>query len=96
MIIYDEAGWETSVWESTEWDGDRLVVKNLVKNGVKDLLRSIVDRWNRFTLTPELIVRIRFVLFLIALLTLFLAFQVGDDWYVRTFANYDWARHIGY
>jgi hypothetical protein len=73
-----------------------LAVKDIFQSAAKSVGTGIMDRYNRFNLTPELIVRIRFVLFLIALLTLFLAFQVGDDWYVRTFANYDWARHIGY
>jgi hypothetical protein len=33
---------------------------------------------------------------MLAFLLLFLAFEVGDDWFVREFANYDWARQIGY
>jgi len=59
-------------------------------------VRLMAKRLSEFELTPELVVRIRFVLFLSAILALILAFQVGDDWYVREFANYDWARHIGY
>ena len=47
-------------------------------------------------LTPDFIVRMRWVLLILSFLLLFLAFQVGDDWFVREFANYDWARNIGF
>lgn len=57
---------------------------------------GLISRVRAFTLTPEIAMRIRFVLLMTAILALILAFQVGDDWYVREFANYDWARHIGY
>jgi len=60
------------------------------------IVRSLIRRIDAFELTPDLAVRIRFVLLLSALLAFFLAFQFGDDWYVREFADYDWARHIGY
>jgi len=53
-------------------------------------------KFSGFVLTKDLVVRIRIMLFLTAILALFLAFEMGDDWYVREFANYDWARHIGY
>lgn len=47
-------------------------------------------------LTPEFVLRMRWVLLILSFLLLFLAFQVGDDWFVREFANYDWARNIGF
>jgi hypothetical protein len=59
-------------------------------------VRSVISRIGRFELTPEIAMRIRFALMMTAVLALILAFQVGDDWYVREFANYDWARNIGY
>lgn len=59
-------------------------------------LVALASRVKGFELTPELAFRIRLVLLMSAVLALILAFQVGDDWYVREFANYDWARHIGY
>ena len=31
-----------------------------------------------------------------ALLALTLAFMVKDDWFVREFADYDWARDLGF
>lgn len=71
---------------------------NLKMAGVLEtkLVRSIIARVQGFELTPEIVVRVRVVLLLSAILALILAFQLGDDWYVREFANYDWARHIGY
>jgi hypothetical protein len=59
-------------------------------------VRDLLARVQGFELTPEIVVRVRLVLLLSAVLALILAFQMGDDWYVREFANYDWARHIGY
>jgi hypothetical protein len=58
---------------------------NSVKRKISELLE-----------TPEFIVRMRWILFVLAFLSLFLGFQAGDDWFVREFANYDWARAIGY
>ncbi|UCE37996.1 MAG: hypothetical protein JSW00_01790 [Thermoplasmata archaeon] len=63
-----------------------------VKREKKSLKQRIVD----FSVKPEFIGRMRLILYVIAFLLLFLAFQVGDDWFVREFANYDWARSIGY
>ena len=60
------------------------------------LVGGIIARVQVFDLTPEIVVRVRLVLLLSAILALILAFQLGDDCYVREFANYDWARHIGY
>ena len=74
-----------------------LVKKNwlsLLKN--TRFVKNIQSRASSFYLTDDLVVRLRIVLFLTSLLAFFLAFEMGDDWYVREFANYDWARHIGY
>jgi hypothetical protein len=60
------------------------------------IVRYLRDRMSSIVLTRDLAVRLRLVFFLTAILALFLAFEMGDDWYVREFANYDWARHIGY
>lgn len=62
----------------------------------KRSIRSFEAKIKEFKLTSEFISRMRWVLFVIAFLLLFLAFQVGDDWFVREFANYDWARSIGF
>jgi hypothetical protein len=60
------------------------------------IVRYFRRRISTIVLTRDLVIRIRLVLFLTAVLAFFLAFEMGDDWYVREFANYDWARHIGY
>jgi len=60
------------------------------------IVRYLKKRMSMIVLSRDLVIRIRLVLFLTAILALFLAFEMGDDWYVREFANYDWARHIGY
>jgi len=62
----------------------------------KKLLSPLKSKLSGIRLTTDLISRVRWVLFVIAFLLLFLAFQVGDDWFVREFANYDWARSIGF
>lgn len=62
----------------------------------KPFVIDIVSRIDRIELTQEMMNRIRIVLLLSAILAFFIAFQMGDDWYVREYADYDWARHIGY
>lgn len=62
----------------------------------KKVLSPLKSRIFGIRFTTDLISRVRWVLFVIAFLLLFLAFQVGDDWFVREFANYDWARSIGF
>ena len=62
----------------------------------RKVLSPLKSRISGIRLTTDLISRVRWVLFVIAFLLLFLAFQVGDDWFVREFANYDWARSIGF
>ncbi|UCE73814.1 MAG: hypothetical protein JSV56_12460 [Methanomassiliicoccales archaeon] len=64
--------------------------------GSKKNRKSLKKRISEFRSTPEFKTRIRWILFVLAFLLLFLAFEVGDDWFVREFANYDWARQIGY
>jgi hypothetical protein len=49
-----------------------------------------------FRLTNEMMLRMRLILILTAVLAFYITFEMGDDWYVREYANYDWARHIGY
>ena len=40
--------------------------------------------------------RVRLLLLIGALLTLYLAFKYTQDWYVEEFATYDWARDLGF
>ena len=62
----------------------------------KDRLASIKNRFRSFTITAAFAGRMRWILFVAGFISLYLAFQVGDDWFVREFANYDWARSIGF
>ena len=50
----------------------------------------------RTRLTVETITRVRFLLLIGALLTLYIGFKYGQDWYVEEFATYDWARDLGF
>jgi hypothetical protein len=47
-------------------------------------------------LDPFFVARMRFVLFIAAIMALTLAFMARDDWFVSNFANYDWARDLGF
>jgi len=67
-----------------------------VSYAIKKKLGGIKTRIKSFQLTSDFIIRMRWVLFVVAFLLLYLAFDVGDDWFVREFANYDWARSIGF
>lgn len=73
------------------------MITNLISKVSKsDLITGIKIKISQFTLNDEMVVRLRTIFFLTAILAFFLAFEMGDDWYVREYANYDWARHIGY
>ncbi len=45
---------------------------------------------------PATVSRVRLLLLIGALLTLYLGFKYNNDWYVEEFANYDWARDLGF
>ena len=47
-------------------------------------------------LKAAMVARTRLLLLIMALLTLFLAFKLGQDYYVEEFATYDWARDLGF
>jgi hypothetical protein len=59
-------------------------------------VRSVIKQIREFKLTNEMMLRMRLILILTAVLAFYITFEMGDDWYVREYANYDWARHIGY
>jgi hypothetical protein len=50
----------------------------------------------RTRLTTAAVSRTRLLLLIMALLTLYVAFKYGQDWYVEEFATYDWARDLGF
>jgi hypothetical protein len=59
-------------------------------------VKSFISYIRDFRLTNEMVLRMRLILILTAVLAFYITFEMGDDWYVREYANYDWARHIGY
>lgn len=67
-----------------------------MKKSRRKAKRSLKRRIMEFEITSESATRMRWILFVMAFLLMFLAFEMGDDWFVREFANYDWARSIGY
>lgn len=70
--------------------------KRRISSSEEGLTARLKKRIKGITVTPEFKSRVRWLFFMLAFLLLFLAFEVGDDWFVREFANYDWARSIGY
>jgi hypothetical protein len=50
----------------------------------------------RTRLKANTVSRVRLLLLIGALLTLYLAFEYSQDWYVEEFATYDWARDLGF
>lgn len=42
------------------------------------------------------VARVRLLLLIGALLTLYLAFEYSQDWYVEHFNDYTWARDLGF
>lgn len=50
----------------------------------------------RTRLQAATVSRVRLLLLIGALLTLYLAFSYSQDWYVKEFATYDWARDLGF
>ena len=71
-------------------------MKKKKKRSSKTDKKSLKNRILEFEFTPGFVGRMRWIFYMLAFLLLFLAFEVGDDWFVREFANYDWARSIGY
>ena len=50
----------------------------------------------RTRLQASTVSRVRLLLLIGAILTLYLAFKYTQDWYVEEFATYDWARDLGF
>jgi hypothetical protein len=58
--------------------------------------RLAVERARVAMVSEDLIIRLRWFLLFTGLLVIYIGLQVGDDWYVKEFATYDWARGLGY
>ena len=63
---------------------------------VKGRLSGLVLRLRGSIVTEDVIIRLRWFLLFTAILAIYLGLQFGDDWYVKEFATYDWARGLGY
>jgi hypothetical protein len=59
-------------------------------------LSSLVARIRGSIAVDDLIIRLRWFLLLTGVLAIYIGLQLGDDWYVKEFATYDWARGLGY
>jgi len=55
-------------------------------------LSSLVARIRGSIAVDDLII----FLLLTGVLAIYIGLQLGDDWYVKEFATYDWARGLGY
>jgi len=64
--------------------------------GMLKAIRRTGKRIAGTRLDPFFVARIRFLLLISALLVLAIAFWNGDDWFVKRFATYDWARDLGF
>ena len=47
-------------------------------------------------IAEDIIIRLRWFLLFTGILAIYIGLQAGDDWYVKEFATYDWARGLGY
>jgi hypothetical protein len=63
---------------------------------IGDRIFKLGSRIARTRLEPATVSRVRLLLLIGALLTLYLAFTYSQDWYVEEFATYDWARDLGF
>jgi hypothetical protein len=59
-------------------------------------IRQAAERARVAIVSEDIIIRLRWFLLFTALLAIYIGIQVGDDWYVKEFATYDWARGLGY
>jgi hypothetical protein len=59
-------------------------------------LSLLVERLRGSIVVDDLIIRLRWFLLLTGVLAIYIGLQLGDDWYVKEFATYDWARGLGY
>ena len=63
---------------------------------LKERISQAAERVRGAFVSEDLIIRLRWFLLFTAILAIYIGFQVGDDWYVKEFATYDWARGLGY
>jgi len=59
-------------------------------------LSALMARLRGSPVPDDLIIRLRWFLLFMGILAVYIGLQMGDDWYVKESATYDWARGLGY
>jgi hypothetical protein len=81
-----------SVRRGTEKERPRMADKP----SIRERIYKLGVRIARTRLQSSTVSRVRLLLLIGAILTLYLAFKYTQDWYVEEFATYDWARDLGF
>lgn len=84
------------VCPSPRWGNDKERPRMADEPSIGDRIYKLGVRIARTRLKPATVSRVRLLLLIGALLTLYLAFTYSQDWYVEEFATYDWARDLGF
>ena len=84
------------VCPSSRWGNDKERPRMAEQPSIKERIWKLGVKIARTRLKANTISRVRLLLLIGALLTLYLAFSYSQDWYVEEFATYDWARDLGF
>ena len=57
---------------------------------------KLVARLRGAPVPDDIVIRLRWFLLFMGILAFYIGLQMGDDWYVKNAATYDWARGLGY
>jgi hypothetical protein len=63
---------------------------------IRKELSVLVARLRGFPVSDDIVIRLRWFLLFMGILAVYIGLQMGDDWYVKESATYDWARGLGY
>ena len=63
---------------------------------IRKELSGLVARLRGSPVSDDLVIRLRWFLLFMGILAVYIGLQMGDDWYVKESATYDWARGLGY
>ena len=84
------------MWVSPRWGNGKERPRMSENESFRDRIYRLGVRIARTRLKANTVSRVRLLLLIGALLTLYLAFAYSQDWYVEEFATYDWARDLGF
>lgn len=91
------SGWHPiDVGDVPWWGNDKERPRMSDTKSMKERIWKLGVRIAHTRLKANTVSRVRLLLLIGALLTLYLAFAYSQDWYVEKFATYDWARDLGY